>query len=106
MKQLIILIFIAGLPWFCSAQVSTIQLEIHNGLLNKPIKSSNVKVILNDTMVRHLITNEKGITGFLEVPDGTYNLSILVESYKDYYIKNVKAVGSAGKHLKIKLNKA
>lgn len=88
------------------AQVSTIQFKLYNGTFKKPVKNANVKVLVNDTIEKRLITDEKGITGFIEVQEGTYDLSVHVEPYKDRVVKNVKISRATGKHLRLRLRKA
>ncbi|MGZ3920637.1 MAG: hypothetical protein ACXVC7_10100, partial [Bacteroidia bacterium] len=94
------------LPVLLHAQVNTIQLKLEeDNFWKSPVKESNVKVTINDSIVKHLVTDVNGITGFLEVPDGEYNLNIIVESYKEYEVKKIKMERADGKHLKIKLVK-
>ncbi|MBA3665680.1 MAG: carboxypeptidase regulatory-like domain-containing protein [Bacteroidetes bacterium] len=105
MKTIIILL-VSLISFVSYAQVSTLQLQLVEGIgYRKPLKEVNVKVIVNDTLVSHLITDPKGVTGFIEVPDGEYTLAVKVESYKDYLIKSIKVDGARSKHLKIKMEK-
>lgn len=105
-KQTILCLAIACLSLPAPAQVSTIQFKLQNGTLKRPVKNSNVKVTINDTLDKKLITNDKGETGFIELPDGTYNLSISVDPYKERVVKDVKVSGARGKHLRLRLRKA
>jgi hypothetical protein len=105
----IVLVFLCFIFPFCShSQITnTLQLKLEDGsVFKKPVIKKNVKVIINDTLVRHLITNENGITGFIEVPDGEYSMTVLVDDYKEYYIRRVKVGKANGKHLKIKLSRS
>jgi hypothetical protein len=106
MKQFLIISALGLLSFFSNAQINTVQLQLEERKFPySPVKDKNVKVIINDTLERKLITNEKGVTGFLEVPDGNYSMKVLVDQYKEYYIKKVKVSKANGKHLKLKLDK-
>ena len=95
-----------SLPVLLQAQVNTIQLQLEeDNFWKRPVKESNVKVTINDSIVKYLITDVNGVTGFLEVPDGEYNLNVLVDSYKETGVKKIKMERANGKHLKIKLVK-
>lgn len=86
---------------------NTVQFKLLHGIYNKPIKPSNVKVIVNDSVVKYLVSDKKGLTGFLEVPDGTYNFIVSIPEYKEMEVKKykIKGNGANGKHIKLKLSK-
>lgn len=107
MKRLLLFILCIGLCAVAKSQiVNTLQLKLEDGAIyKKPVKDKNVKVLINDTLVRHLITDEKGVTGFIEVPDGEYSMTVIVDQYKEYYIRKVKVNKANGKHLTLKLTK-
>lgn len=109
MKKIIALfIFLFFLLNGLNAQLTnTVQFKLVHGIYNKPIKASNVKVIVNDSVVKYLVSNQKGLTGFLEVPDGIYNFIISIPEYKEVEVKKykIKGNGANGKHIKLKLSK-
>jgi hypothetical protein len=87
------------------AQVSTFKLHLVRGLLRKPVKNQNVKVVVGDTLSRKMISDEKGQTGYLELPEGKYNITVLVDNYRPRTKRNVKIERAGGRHLTFKLKR-
>jgi hypothetical protein len=85
-------------------QVGTVRFHLKLKGAYKFITEKNVKVSVNDSLDKALISDKKGYTGFLELPEGKYTLTINVDSYRPI-IRHLKIVRGNGKTLKLRMKK-
>jgi hypothetical protein len=89
---------------FASAQVGTVRFHLKLKGAYIFIKDKNVRLNVNDTLEKTLISDDKGYTGFLELPEGNFKLTFIVEGYKTV-IRDINVIRATGKTLRIKMKK-
>ncbi|MCE3229565.1 MAG: hypothetical protein K0S32_4116 [Bacteroidetes bacterium] len=102
-KYFIVFLFLI-ISVFCQAQVGTVRFHLKLKGAYIFIKDKNVKLRVNDTIEKSLISDKKGYTGFLELPEGSFKILFDVEGYKSI-TRTIKIVRATGRTLKVRMKK-
>lgn len=87
------------------SQVGTLQFRLlaKGEIRRKAIKEKNVKITVDDTLVKYMLTDRKGFTGYLPLQPGKHLLCIEVKGFKTCTRKNVEVKRAEGRQLRVRL---
>jgi hypothetical protein len=100
----LILLFVFLTSSFFS-QVGTLQMRllIKGDIRRRAIKEKNVKVTVNDTLVKYMVTNRRGYTGYLPLEPGEHNICVEVKGYKSCSRRSIHMNRAEGRMIRLKL---